>query len=306
MALVEHIAGRHVGVVEPAQRRLRHHEGMVGDDQPRVPGRAHVLLDKAGAEMRAGGVDALAAPVGQRADPAAPDQLGEPAREVAAHQVARGGGADPSRDQHERRNRGGGPAARCPCRLLVIQQAQKILAALAHDDVAALRRRVGIEPVELAGNLALQVAGVGRDPHRALVLLGPQAGRGDVAERLADPGAGLGEHRLRRVRPLARREGGGDRGGVIGLLRPRLGALAEQRGEPAAGILGRHWCVAGRRRGRPLLPFGEALPCPQPGGAARRPGLRCRQRRQHRRAPAPAGPPGQLGEGAGIRVAFRL
>ena len=43
--------------------------------------------------MRAGGVDALTAPVSQCVDPAAADQFGEPAREIAGHQVAGGGGA---------------------------------------------------------------------------------------------------------------------------------------------------------------------------------------------------------------------
>ena len=39
-------------------------------------------------------------------------------------------------------------------RVLVIQQAEEILAALADDDAAALLHRVGVEPVELAGDLA--------------------------------------------------------------------------------------------------------------------------------------------------------
>ena len=97
MALVEHVAGRQRGIVEPAQRRLRHDKRVVGDDEPRVPGRAHILLDKAAAEMRAGGMDAFAAPVGQRIDPGAPDQLGEPARKIAGGEVAGDAVADAQR-----------------------------------------------------------------------------------------------------------------------------------------------------------------------------------------------------------------
>src|SRR5207237_5694114 len=94
---------------------------------------------------------------------------------------------------------GRGAAERHAHRLLIIQQAQEILAALADDHAAALLYRVRIEPIELAGDLALQVAGEGRDPHRALIAFGPQARRRDIAQGLTDPGAGLGEHGLRLV-----------------------------------------------------------------------------------------------------------
>jgi hypothetical protein len=103
MALVEHIAGRQGGIIEAAQCRLRHYKRVVGDDEPRVPCRAHILLDKAAAEMRAGGMDAFAAPIGQRIDPGAPDQLGEPAREITGDEIAGGGRRGPARDQHQRR-----------------------------------------------------------------------------------------------------------------------------------------------------------------------------------------------------------
>src|SRR3546814_18913292 len=44
-------------------------------------------LDEAAAKMRASGIDALAAPVGERARPVAPEQRRQPARHVAAHHV---------------------------------------------------------------------------------------------------------------------------------------------------------------------------------------------------------------------------
>jgi hypothetical protein len=116
VTFIEDIAGRHRRVVEPAERRLRHHQRMVGDNDAGVARRAHVLLDKAAAEMRAGRMDALAAPVGQRIDPPAPDQLGEPAREIAADEVARCGVANPARDQRKGRDGGDARARQCRAR----------------------------------------------------------------------------------------------------------------------------------------------------------------------------------------------
>ena len=65
VALVEDIARRQVAVVEPAERRLDHHQRMVGDDDARAARAAHALLDEAAVVMRAGAVDAFAAPVGE-------------------------------------------------------------------------------------------------------------------------------------------------------------------------------------------------------------------------------------------------
>jgi hypothetical protein len=65
MPLVEHVAHRHGGVVDAAPGRLRHHQRMVGHHQLGAPGAADGVLDEAAAPVRAGGVDALAAPVRQ-------------------------------------------------------------------------------------------------------------------------------------------------------------------------------------------------------------------------------------------------
>ena len=139
MALVEDIAGRQGGIVEPAERRLRHDQRMVGDDEPRMAGGAHVLLDKAAAEMRAGGMDAFAAPVGQRIDPGAPDQLGEPARKIAGRRGRRKRSPMPSaRSAPAPPPTAAARAERRARRVLVIQQAQEIFAALADHDAAAL------------------------------------------------------------------------------------------------------------------------------------------------------------------------
>ncbi len=300
--LVEHIAGRHRRVVEPAECGLGHDERMIGDDDPRAAGLADVLLDKAAAKMWAGGVHAFAAAVGERADPRAPDQLGEPAGEVAADQVARLARGDPARHQPELRRGPPRPGHRTRSSLLIVQQAQEILPSLADDDAAALGVRVGVETVELAGDLGLQVAGKGRDPHRAAVLLGPQARRRDIAERLADPGAGFGQHRVRPVGKVARGKGGGDGGRIIGLLRARLGIDAEQAGEPGARLRRCHRVVAGRRSGRGFGPFGEPAPYPQSRHMASGAGFGRGQGGQHRRRPQPAAAIHRLGDAAAFGV----
>src|SRR3546814_7552604 len=85
-------------------------------------------------------------------------------------------------------------------------------ADLADHHLAGALARLREQPRQLVVDLALQVAGVGGDPDRGIVALGPEAGRGQVAERLAGAGARLGQHHARLALVLARGEGGG-RGG---------------------------------------------------------------------------------------------
>ena len=65
MAFVEHVTHRQVGVVETAERRLGHHQGVVGDDDLGPSRAPHRLLDEAFVVMAAGRIDAFAAPVGK-------------------------------------------------------------------------------------------------------------------------------------------------------------------------------------------------------------------------------------------------
>ena len=194
------------------------------------------------------------------------------------------------------------PAHRGAERVLVIQQAEKILAPLADHDVAAFECGIGIEPVELAGDLGLQVARVGRDPHRAPVLLRPKAGGRDVAERLPDTGPGFGKNRAGLIGLLARGKGGGDCRGVIALLRPPLGGRAEQLGEPRASLLGAHRLVAGRRRRGRLRPLVEPYPNAQPGRFPQFAGLGRRQGGEHRGAPQPSAAIHHLGDCANLGI----
>ena len=108
VALVEHVAGRHGAVVQPAPGGLRHHQRVVGHHQLGGAGAADRVLDEAAPPVRAGGVDALAAPVGeaQRCMRGA-EQFGEPAGQVAALDVAVVGRQRPAGDQAERDQRAG-------------------------------------------------------------------------------------------------------------------------------------------------------------------------------------------------------
>src|SRR5271169_5163127 len=137
MAFVENIAGRNGCIVEPTKSGLRHDQRMIGHNDPGLPRLADVLFDEAAAKMRAGRVYALAAAIGQPTNPAAPDELGKPAREIARHQVPGPGRSDPPGDQPEMAGRPSRPGHRGTERVLVIQQAEKILTALADHDIAA-------------------------------------------------------------------------------------------------------------------------------------------------------------------------
>ena len=136
----------------------------------------------------------------------------------------------------------------------------------------------------------LQIAGIGRDPDRAAILLRPDAGRGDIAQRLADAGAGLGQHQGGRILLLARGKGGADGGGVIGLAGPRLRFPAQQFRQPGARLGGIDREMAGAGRRRILRPFRQVAPDIH-ADRAHRTGMdrhRLAQRRQHIGRPAPA------------------
>ena len=94
---------------------------------------------------------------------------------------------------------------------------------------------------------------------------------------------------MRRAGHLARLERGRQRRRVVGLLRPRLGVVAEKVGETRARLGDGHRDVAGRRLGRAFGPFRQAPPHLEPGhGAGARRHVALAQCRQHRGAPDPA------------------
>ena len=176
MALVEHVAGGHQRVVQPAPARLGHDQCVVGDDELGTAGAADGVLDVAAAVVRAGAVDALSAAVGDAGDEAGAEQLGHPAGEVAAGDVAVGGGQRPAGDQRER-DGDGRTGRQVGDLLLVVEQAQVVLAPLADHDPAAALVGVGEQPGQLGVDLALQVPCIGTDPDAAAVCARPTGWR---------------------------------------------------------------------------------------------------------------------------------
>mgnify|MGYP003693536307 CR=1 FL=1 len=166
--------------------------------------------------------------------------------------------------------------------LLEVQQAEIVLAALADHHAAALLGRIAVQAVELVVDLALQVAGVGGDPHRRAVLLRPQRGGRDIAQGLADAGAGLDQHDVGLVLLLARREGLAGGRGVVALGRraPRPCWGRRRSSGPAAGAprAARPAALPGGGVRRRLLPLRQALPDVEAGARPRLPARpdRCR------------------------------
>ena len=155
----------------PASHRVDHHQRVIGNDEVGIGRGAAGALDEAAAVVRAAGVDAFAAPIGQRTERGALEQCGEPARKVAADHVAVAGvGGPASRELREHRRAAHEAALQ---RVLEVQQADVVLAALADDGAALLDRGVGVELGGLGIQLPLQRFGVGRQPHRRVGALGP-------------------------------------------------------------------------------------------------------------------------------------
>ncbi|MNJ49203.1 hypothetical protein D3C77_444220 [compost metagenome] len=286
---------------------LRHHQRMIGHDQIGATAGADGLFDKAQAIVGAGGVDALAAPV---------DQIGrsrlmhgrggiearQPAGIIAPRHVAVAGVGGPARGQGHA-DQVAVPQLRRLHHVLKIEQAEVVLAPLPHHRLAPPFGLVGPQGAALAVDLALQGAGIGRDPRRPGVALGPQAGGRQIAQGLARSGAGLGQQDARAPLLVARREGVSRLGRIVGLGGPRL---VQARGlkqlvQTDAGALGidrRRPGLAARRLVLPLLQ-------PRPNVEARAALLAIAQRSgaqglKHARRPAPSRPLQRQGQRIGL------
>ena len=298
MRLIEHEARGQLALALAGigvARRLDHHQRVVGDHDGRRARAPLGPLDEAGAIVRARGVDAFAASISKPQGAARAEQIGEPGREVAALNIAVARRHDPARDEPERdaiRRQKRAPVHR----FVIVEETKIVLAALADHHRLGLGRGIGIEPVELTIDLALEILRVGREPDRALIALGPEARGREIAERLADAGAGLGNHDVRLARRLARLKRGRDRRGVVRLLRPVLGRRANQGREPPARVRDRHAEMIGRRLRRLILPLRKPVPHRERADVASRgialqrgPRATGHERREHRRSPQPAG-----------------
>src|SRR3546814_2348809 len=90
---------RRGGAAVTRARRLHHRQRMIGDDDVGLRRGARRMFDEAFAEMRTAGIDALAAPVGERGGAVAAEERGEPAGKVAADHVAVAAVGGPARDE---------------------------------------------------------------------------------------------------------------------------------------------------------------------------------------------------------------
>ena len=298
MTLVEDIACREMGILDPAKCRLDHHQGMVGDDDIRVPSAPDIPFDKATAVMFAGAIDAFATPVGQTERPAAPMQFSEPAGKITAGQITVAGRRGPARHQPQP-NSGAGLYGRSAHRFGEVEQAEVIFAAFANHDAFGFFGGIEEAAPKLVIDLVLEVAGIGRHPNRCMIALGPDCGRSKIAERLSYPGAGFGNDRVRAVGAFAggksRRNGAGE----IRLLRPGLGGIAaldgDHFGKAFARLVRRHRRLTRRPLGWFVFPIRQGAPdieCPVGDLRAGR----CTQRRHHRRSPTPAAALHRIGQ----------
>ncbi len=233
-------------------------EGVVGDDDVGLARRPHGALDEALAIMGASRIDALAAPVGEaqshgarRPRLAVAGQRQEPGGEVAAHHVAIAAEAGPAGDQ--RSEEGAARAARqAPHRLLQVEQAEIVLTTFSHHDAVAALGRIGDKPAAFLVELALQVLGVGGNPHRRRVAPRPQPGGRQITEGLAETGAGFSEKDVVLGAAVAGGEGERCLGAIGHLLRARLGPGAKQVFQEGLCFFCRDRLVAAGRA-RPLI-----------------------------------------------------
>lgn len=230
---------------------------MVGNHQV-GPGRgARRALDEAFPVVRTAGIDAFAPLVGERGDAPLAEQRAQPAGQVAADHVAVPAIGGPAGDQvGQDRGAPGEPALQ---RVLEVEQAEIVLAPLAHDDrLRSVRPALGPGPSALTAQLALEVLGVSRDPDRATRRRGPERGRGEITQRLADPGAGLRQQDMRRTAPGARGEDLAHVARVAVLPLAPLGSAAGQVRQLTFDLGFLDQDLAGRRAVGRLLPFGQA------------------------------------------------
>ena len=255
---------------------------MIGDDDGGMAGAAHGALDETDAVMRTGGIDAFAAPVG---DFAQRQRSGQECRKARPGHVAVGVRADPARDQAQghaalaRRQRGSFRG------FFEIEQAEIIFPPLAHHRLFGALNRIGIEMGDLLNQLALQIAGIGRNPKSGPVLFRPQAGRGEITQRLAGAGACFHQRDFGSTALFARPEGITGGLAISRLFGARRG---HQREQTSLDVVRAHRLRAGCARQCLIFPLRQPAPGLQTGdGRAER--CLLTQNLLQRQAPAPAG-----------------
>ncbi len=262
----------------PPARGIDHHQRVVGDHDVGVGARSRRSFDEAFAVMRAAGIDAFAAPVGERRGAGAAEEGRQPSRHVAAHHVSVAGIGGPPR--HQLRQDRCPPGKAALKSIFEVEQAKVIFPPFADHHLALALVRIGKDALAFAVELPLQRLGEGRHPDRAVRFPRPERGGREIAQGLADPGARFGQQQVRLPLDLARRESSRRGGGIIALPFPRLGSHPREPRQPLH-------CLVGLDPHRPrlgaraiLLPLGKPrkqpplvpLGAPQPVRDGRRPG----------------------------------
>ena len=227
MSFIEDVARRCMRIAFAAVPGLQQAERVVGNDNVGMVRPAHGPFDKALPEVIAGAVDALAATVREIHGLPVTEQFEKPTGQGTALHVTVGGGLYPASDEAET-DRVPDRTATSIDRVGEVEQAQVVLAALAHHDTPPPGLALGDEPVEFLVDLALQVPGVGADPHGATVLFRPQAGRCDVSKGLSHPRPRLRQHGCDRTRFPPGGEAGNQRLCISDLSGPVLGIHSEK------------------------------------------------------------------------------
>ena len=260
---VEYDARRALCVIAAAGC-VHHHERVVGDDEIGLRRGARCMLDEALPVMRAPGIDALAALVGQGGDAALADQRAEPAGQVAADHVAVLAECGPPRDElGQDRRTASEPSLK---RILQVEQAEIVLAPLAdYDRPRTVTPSWRPRPAALAPQLALQVLCESGDPDRPAGPLGPQVRGRQVAQRLADSRAGLRQQHVRHAALGAWRKHAAGLARITALPLAALGPFAGQAGQARLDLFLLDQHVRGLGAFGRFLPFGQAREQPALG-----------------------------------------
>ena len=156
--------------------------------------------------MRTGSVDAFPPAVRQIEGSSAPQQVSQPCGEITAEHGTVPGCQRPACHQPQ------SDAGIRICRqslnsFLKIEQTEVVFPTLANDNFTGFFRRVGKQAVQFTVDLALQVLGIGTNPHRRFILFCPDRCRSNIAERLADACSGFCQDNIRAINLIPWLEG---------------------------------------------------------------------------------------------------
>ena len=246
-----------------AARGVDHHQSVIGDDNFGLNRRTRRAFDKAFLVMRASGINAFPASVGQRGGAIAPEQGRQPAGQIAANHVAVMRIGRPAR--HEMRKGCGASCKTALQGIFQVQQAQIIFAALTHHDLGLEGFMVRINALRLTHQLPLKRFGKGRYPHRSIGRGGPQASRRQISKRLANAGPSLSQHHMRFALSGAWRKNFCRRLGKIALPVTGFSRAPNKSRQTLLYGFSLKRDDARRCAGRRFLPFGQAAEQPSFG-----------------------------------------